>query len=267
MSGPQILEKAEAFVDPSGDLEFHHTAIVFRDTNSRSIFLIHVPDPIFQDDQTFTLETLENLAGAVLVSPERVFPLFDPSTGFTICPNPNSSDVFVKRPSLLEYTSESDVIRETFLQEAQVCETLLKNFPHVNIAQYLGCEVEDSRITGLCFTRYQRTLFEKVEQNMINNSTDWDFHSCIEGVRNGIEHLHKHGYCHNDINPSNIMLDANDSAIIIDFDSCRPEGDDLGLKGGTLGWNEKMSEQSQRWNDLHGLSQIQNFLETSSEKR
>lgn len=268
MPVPQILEKAEAFIDSSsGDLEFHHTAVVFRDPNGRNIFWIHVPDRIFRNDQIFPFENLENLEGALLISPERVFPLFDPSAGFTICPNPNSSDVFVKRPSLLDYNSESDAIRETFLQEAQVCETLLKKVPHVNIARYLGCAVEDSRITGLCFTRYQTTLSEKVKQKMIHNSTDWDYRSCIEGVRNGIEHLHKHGYCHNDINPSNIMLDANDLPIIIDFDSCRPEGDNLGLKGGTLGWNENMSEQSQRWNDLHGLSQIQNFLETSFAKR
>lgn len=62
----------------------------------------------------------------------------------------------------------------------------------------------------------------------------------------------------------NIMFDENDTSIIIDFDSCRPEGADLGHKVGSMGYSEEFSEQSQRWNDLYGLSQIQNFLENHS---
>ena len=81
--------------------------------------------------------------------------------------------------------------------------------------------MKNSRITGLCFKRYERTLFEKMEET--NGS--FDRRLCLKSIRSGIEHLHRHGYCHNDINSSNIMFDVNDTPIVIDFDSCRPEGE------------------------------------------
>jgi hypothetical protein len=71
----------------------------------------------------------------------------------------------VKRPSLLWYgdTVASTDVSNLLLNEAQVCEILRAN-PHPNIAQYLGCVVENDRITGLCFVKYSMNLSEKVQR-------------------------------------------------------------------------------------------------------
>lgn len=247
----QILQRAQVFGGTFDDPEFLHTAIVYSD--DRNIFLAHVLDRISTDAKI----NIDELRG-VLISPERVFPSFDPAA-FNLCPNPTSSEIFVKRPNFLEYDQTNNVICEVLLQEARICEAL-KNFRHVNIAEYLGCQVENSRITGRCFKKYEITLLDKMKKT----NASFDHRSCIEGIRSGIEHLHRHGYCHNDINPLNIMFDENDTPIIIDFDSCQPEGDELGHKGGTIGWDIETSQKSQPWNDIHGLNKIQNYLETYS---
>ena len=54
----------------------------------------------------------------------------------------------------------------------------------------------------------------------------------LEDILKGIRHLHSLGLVHNDINPANIMLDNNGTAVLIDFDSCRRVGESLG--GGAI---------------------------------
>ena len=39
----------------------------------------------------------------------------------------------------------------------------------------------------------------------------------IEQLMNSLELLHRVGYCHNDIKPSNIMLDSNMDVVLIDL--------------------------------------------------
>jgi serine/threonine protein kinase len=51
--------------------------------------------------------------------------------------------------------------------------------------------------------------------------------SILEGVKKGLDHIHALGIIHNDITPSNIMLDEHDTPIIIDFGSCRDMGESL----------------------------------------
>lgn len=254
----QILQTSDVFGGTYDDPEFLHAAIVYR--KNQNIFLAYVPDMMSKNEEI----NIDKLKGG-LIAPDRVFPPFDPAA-FTLCPDPTASDIYIKRPSLVAYNhlGEKDVtIRETVLQEALVCEALLKKFRHGNVAEYLGCEVENARITGLCFRKYEKTLFESVYEA----NAPLDHRSCIEGIRSGIEHLHCHGYCHNDMNPANIMLDVNATPIIIDFDSCRPEGAEFGHKAGTEGWNCQTSEKSQRENDINGLNQIKNFLEAHPAKQ
>jgi hypothetical protein len=100
---------------------------------------------------TFVNPKFENLAA---------FP-----TAFSPVSEPLTSNCYVKRPSLLWYgdTVASTDVSNLLLNEAQVCEILRAN-PHPNIAQYLGCVVENDRITGLCFVKYSMNLSEKVQR-------------------------------------------------------------------------------------------------------
>jgi serine/threonine protein kinase len=71
--------------------------------------------------------------------------------------------------------------------------------------------------------------------------------------------MHKLGLVHNDLNPSNIMMDG-DNPVIIDFDSCKREGDELGSKAGTDGWTLDGQDHAMRENDLYSLSKIRAAL-------
>ena len=79
----------------------------------------------------------------------------------------------------------------------------------------------------------------------------------------GLRFLHDTlGLAHNDINPTNIMLDDRASPVIIDFDSCIPIGKEFGSrKGGTYGWVQTPEPSvSAPENDLYGLELIARYL-------
>ncbi|CDF37012.1 unnamed protein product [Chondrus crispus] len=82
----------------------------------------------------------------------------------------------------------------------------------------------------------------------------------LEGVQEGILHLHSLRLCHNDINPSNIMISEENTAVIIDFDSCRPEGEPLGDKSGTEGWADSSATLSLPGNDQYSFERVRDFV-------
>ena len=87
----------------------------------------------------------------------------------------------------------------------------------------------------------------------------------LSGIAKGLQFLHGTlGLVHNDINPSNIMLDDKGHPVIIDFDSCREIGQDLldGGKVSTPGWEIKpVPHTSTIANDEYALSLIAQYLD------
>jgi serine/threonine protein kinase len=149
------------------------------------------------------------------------------------------------------------------LDEVKACE-ILRVHPHPNIAQYLGCTVDDGMIAGLCFVKYGTTLLERVYEG----SDDFDADLCLRGIQSGVEHLHKLGLIHCDINPANILMSGdNDDPIIIDFDSCRREGEELGLKAGTRGWTNEDFKVATPEIDKYGISMIKEFLSSAKKPK
>jgi hypothetical protein len=187
----------------------------------------------------------------------RIWPEF--TKDFTLAPESSLSTSFVKQHSLLDYddTPASSDQGALLLNEARICE-ILKMSPHPNVVEYLGCVVEDGRITGLCFTRYINTLSERVRAgNSIN------IEHCLKGIEEGIRHIHHLGFIHCDINPHNILMDG-DNPRVGDFDSCHPYGTKLGLKAGTIGWSRDEFKVANYENDWYGLSKIEEFLRRES---
>jgi serine/threonine protein kinase len=189
---------------------------------------------------------------------EAIWPEFPSSLTST---TDTSDRHYLKRASLLCYEADGDQneIPELVLKEAHICEILLNN-PHPNIAKYWGCRVIDGRIHGLVFDKYPMTLQQRVKKN-----TPIDTEHCIQGIKDGIRHIHSLGLTHNDINPHNVMLDVNDNPIIIDFDSCVREGEELD-KCGTFGWCLDGMEFGSRENDYYGLKKIEEYLVKASQE-
>jgi serine/threonine protein kinase len=146
----------------------------------------------------------------------------------------------------------------------KICEILKQN-PHPNIAQYHGCAVvNDGSIRGIYFTKYDQTLMDKVNPAR-RNKVDFAYergeadHSEIDGwlkeIELGLKHLHGLGIIHNDINPCNIMFQG-ETAVIIDFDSSRAKGHDLGLVKRTRGWHDQKTKVALPSNDIDALQEI-----------
>jgi len=85
------------------------------------------------------------------------------------------------------------------------------------------------------------------------------------GIPAGARHLHSLGLAHNDLNPTNIALDPNDSPILHDFGSCERFGDDL-LSGGTYGWIDEDYSTSAPSHDEIAMGKIEAWLIEEKQK-
>lgn len=165
---------------------------------------------------------LENL---LPMPEENIFPRCPPE--FLRAPVFNAERHYLKSPSFEADDAEAGqtLVADCVLAEATTYE-LLRNKPHDHIAKYLGCVVEDGRITHICLQRYPKTLFQRVEEGI---STDRSL-IMIGDLESALHHLHTLRRAHNDVNPSNICVDEAGNAILTDLDSCIPLGQPL-LKG------------------------------------
>ncbi|KAF2966208.1 hypothetical protein GQX73_g7371 [Xylaria multiplex] len=252
MEDLEICEQNEVFTWVNDDFEFYHTKFIFKSGNDQ-YFYATTQDRLFTDRKV-DVSKLE----LVPIPVDDIWPPFDPC--FTQAPEQLSDFHYVKEWTLIHYSNTESShqsslhIRTRILNEIAACE-ILKKYPHPNVAPYLGCVVKDGRVRGLCFVKYPRTLAERVKM-----LTPFDVHSFQQGIREGVDHLHKCGLIHNDLNPSNIMIDDADKAIIIDFDSCKPEGEKLSGKSGTPGWTVDGAKFAVRENDFYALEKIDAFL-------
>lgn len=159
------------------------------------------------------------------------------------------------------YGEDGLSMQKALLDEIRVCQLLQKS-PHPNIAKYYGCAVnKNNRITGLYFRKYEQSLADRVK-----DGPPFDHEICLRDVEDGLTHLHGLGFVHNDVNPANIMFDEDGRAVIIDFDSCRREGEKLGKgKAGTMGYADETAEVARRENDWFSLGKVRDFLQSGLE--
>ncbi|CAF9942571.1 MAG: hypothetical protein ALECFALPRED_009821 [Alectoria fallacina] len=182
-------------------------------------------------------------------------PLF--SDELMTAPNLMSQDCWEKLPDLSCYDSRDPTRLEEFmLREARIVEMLMGH-PHPNVARYHGCVVREGHIASLCFTRYHQTLVERI----YHDTRPFDPHVCLQEIKKGIQHLHSIGIIHNDINPSSVMLCTDDTAVIIDFNSCRKKGEE-GWMEGTYRWTDASYNNNcaEFENDKCGLRKIREWL-------
>lgn len=253
-----ILDEREVWRkggDGDGDMEFSHLAVVYRDGDG--LFTAHVDKPVYSGER-LDLSRVEGLRIPI----DDIYPKHE--KGLTMAECVSSKKCYRKKPLLAHYETEmKNGLSQLMLHEAHVGE-LLRRSPHPNVAKYLGCEVESGRIVALCWQQYESTLADRllcpVEEQV---ALQW-----LEEVQRGLLHMHSLGYCHNDINPSNIMINEDNVAVIIDFDSCRREGEPFGYKSGTQGWSDDSAQLSQTANDMYSFKLVKDFvLKTLSGRR
>lgn len=251
-----ILEFAECFPDNAGEPIF--TIVIYQ-----------------ENDQIFAARTSDRCTRITEIRPERlenIVPIpksaFQPQYSDKLVQAESFDQLHIKRPSLISYYPiENDRIAQGLLREAQVCE-ILKLHPHSTIAECFGCEVENGRISGLCFTKYKESLMQRLNPGSLGKrafaeSQHLNYEWCsniIERVNKGLDHLHALGLVHNDLNPSNIMLDDGDAPKLIDFGSCRPIGASLEGVGRTYEWYDEKTHIASKSNDLDALAEISAWM-------
>ncbi|PBK67990.1 kinase-like protein [Armillaria solidipes] len=173
---------------------------------------------------------------------------------------PLPCDSYVKVGVMYNFCPEDlnkSAIWPLMIQEARVCEILMK-YPHRNVVQYYGYAEKDGLMAGLCFKRYRQTLSDTVKKGTLPRA---DIESSLDQIKQGIEHIHGLGLVHNDINPRNILFDDDGRLVIIDFDSCRKQGESM-LRGkcGTFPFSND-PETAEFQNDFYGVEKIREWME------
>ncbi|KAI0433129.1 kinase-like protein [Xylaria sp. FL1042] len=174
----------------------------------------------------------------------------------------SDDESYIKRPSLLTYETSDPLtlVRDIFLGEAQIMEHV-SSLNHKNIVRYHGCQVRDSRLTGIVLERHKCSLFEYFLWEWDKNSGALDSQRFMEELESAVSRLHMAGLAHNDLKPSNILLDEDHMPVLIDFGSCRPFGARL-MEGGTPGWSngQNLVVSSDKEHDHFSLAKIREWL-------
>jgi len=165
---------------------------------------------------------------------------------------------FTKRPKLLRYKhpANREASRGYFANEVAVMD-MLHDKPHDNIVNCLGIVAKEGYILGIVLEYYPVSLAQRCSDK--TRPLYLDIAKCIKGIADALVHLHDQGYCHNDVKPDNIMLKADGTPVLIDFDSCLPI-DQVLDKGTTKGWGDDESKTSSVKNDWLGLALVEEHL-------
>ncbi|KAI0535501.1 kinase-like domain-containing protein [Xylaria digitata] len=259
----EVCQTQQCFKADNGVIRFLYTRVIF--IQDGKIFSGHSPDKNLRSE--LCIDDLENVKH---IPEETYSPLTPPRS--TIAPILPPDRFYLKRPNLLLFEVSPGQVNPV-LQELEVCE-LIKQHPHSNIATYHGCQSVNNRVIGLCFERYPITLLSKVNPGYLNKSmfirmndrtvTQEQADRYLPGIEAGIRHLHSLGLVHNDLNPNNVMIAADDRPVIIDFDSCRVIGANLDRAKRTHEWYSPDVHVSAETNDLDALAEIRAWLTSST---
>lgn len=185
---------------------------------------------------------------------ERIYPL--ETDTIHIVSRAERENLYIKRPKLvcLDHEEEARFLPRLLLEEAEVLQ-FFQQHPHPNIINFYGCTVNRGRMTGLALEKHAIVLQYRHE----DVPYPLDIDSCMLKIREGVKHIHSLGFAHNDLNPTNILLDSNDNPVVIDFGSCKRVGEEL-LSGGTHGWIDEDYSISAQSHDESALEKIDKWL-------
>lgn len=198
------------------------------------------------------------------ISDEDLFPEWTShEVELTKAPDTLLPNMYIKHPSILLYDvfqehNVLNLIPKGLLEEAKTME-MLSQHPHPNIIRYHGCRVRRGRIVGLVLDRHPNTLADYLKKNV----EFMDMEPIMQALESAVCHLHSLGWAHNDLNPSNILLDKAGMPVLIDFGSAREIGAKLGTSRGTKGWIDgemKDYHTSDHRHDLFALEKIRTWL-------
>lgn len=251
-SDTEIINAHPTFELVDGIPEFLYSAVVFRKRERFFHGLVqrHIGNSKPDLDEVVDISEI----------PHEIFPAYEHQLFGEIIKQPDSKIDYLKRPNLSLYNEAESMSNYTekiaaFMRAEASVFKALRTSPHDNLIMSRGCLVSDGRVTALCLPKLKITLRDRVQ----SLGQYVDTAKYIPTLRASIAHLHNLGFAHNDVNPLNVMFDADDKIMLIDFDAALPLGEEL-IKFGTDKWNDGHSDVSCIRNDLNGLELIEQYL-------
>ncbi len=255
----------EAFDLGSGEEVFLYTSFAWFDAEDHAYFGL-LRKPKLQI-------TLDGFASALELIPDHeIYPLLgDAEIPLSTAPEninmaaaADLADIFIKRPNIKEYDTYKEhdclsILTTPMLDEAVALQHISQHEQHPNVVRFHGCRVHRGRITGLLLARYEENL-----RQFLGEGKTVDKERILNGLQSAIRHLHSLGLAHNDINPTNIMVDEKSGEpVLIDFGSCHKIGDKMTASRGTPGWTEDGDDYilSKESHDVSALEKIRLWLD------
>ncbi|OSX72734.1 hypothetical protein BU14_0408s0012 [Porphyra umbilicalis] len=207
----------------------------------------------------------------VLINPDEAFPEFHAGL-YTLAPDLcNRRDLYPKYLSLVHHgTPFQKILHSSFLSELTVLEELHKMGGHPNIVKYHGVIVERGRMVGLVLSKMKETVHERCKEasaaGCSHQPRPLDVAKVVQEVEGALAFLHnlkdgagqKRPYCHNDVHPGNVMLTQDDTAVLVNLNSCQRLGTRL-IKEMKIGWSEG-GRRSAVQSDRAGLAKVEAFM-------
>jgi serine/threonine protein kinase len=189
----------------------------------------------------------------VLVTKDEIFVAYK-TTMLQYCQSPDDNRNFVKEYPIVLFTPGDTTPRDSFANELAVFERLCEHL-HPGICKYKGCVVVDGYVEAFVLERYKCNLQEAVNEGM-----PFDKEHVFSTITDAVAHLHSLGLVHNDLSPRNIMLDDNLQPVLIDMETCMPEGSPPIFKIGTPEWSGNWTFSTVT-NDKIALKRIRALLD------
>ena len=208
-------------------------------------------DVFYAEDQRGVSEDIAE--HGVLVAKDEIFVAYK-ETMLQYCQSPDDNRDFVKEQPITLYTPGDIAPRDSFANELAVFERLRRHM-HPGICKYKGCVVVDGYVEAFVLERYKCSLQEAVDEGM-----PFDKEQVFGTVTDAVAHLHSLGLVHNDLSPHNILLDDNLQPVLIDMETCMPEGSPPIFKIGSPEWSGNWTFSTVA-NDEIALKRIRAFLD------
>lgn len=257
----EFISAVQCFKPVDGCIRFVHTRVLFRQDGKTFC----ATSPNKRVGPQFCADELKDVKPIPI---EAYRPLLPPGVAIA----PPTLDYYVKQPNLMSFVGGVD-LASLVLQELATCEIIRKK-PHPNLATFYGCQIDDGRVSGLCFERYTRNLMQEVNPNSLSKSAFIQSEGTaasrkisaghLRGIEAGLRRLHALGIIHNDLNPTNIMIAADGRAVLVDYDSSRAPEMPLDNAKRTHGWHDPCVNTSQESNDWDALRELRIWLTGSS---
>jgi len=173
--------------------------------------------------------------------------------------------------SIQPNTSQDDSIfdwgLERFIKEAQT----LAKFNHPNIVRVMA--VLELNGTAYMVMEYERG--EELKHFFLRpeNRNDTTLKRILRPIIDGLTEVHRHGYIHRDIKPTNIIIRKNGTPVLLDFGSARKSNMDTTSALTALvsvgyapleQYNETSDKQQGPWTDIYALAAVLYFTITGN---